>query len=400
MKSVFKQLGKISFEDVKCVLMLMVTALPALVLRLVTQGDIWLIVERVDNAEDNGWIFYQWLRKNRPEQPAYFALDKAAPAFDASDSHILPWGGFRHYMYYLAARVHIRTMFVTPAPSLRVCSYVERFFRKNLPQVYLRHGISTSGVEHHRYEVQRVRIFICGAKPEYDYISQNAGYPDGYVHYTGFARFDDLLEHQSDGRFVLIMPSWRRYIDLYTLTKEQNEQRFLESAYYQHFNSLLNNTAIIDFLENAGYKVKFCIHAQFKKFLHLFSDIDPRIEIVDDSVTIHDLLMATSLLITDYSSVLFDVAYMQKPMIFYQFDFEEFRQKHFSEGYFSYKRDAMGPVVENQDELFDAIKAFYNGKDIVNTEYYIERCNKFFPTHDNNNCERIYNAIRGIKKRN
>ena len=87
-------------------------------------------------------------------------------------------------------------------------------------------------------------------------------------------------------------------------------------------------------------------------------------------------------------------------MIFYQFDFEEFRQKHFSEGYFSYKRDAMGPVVENQDELFDAIKAFYNGKDIVNTEYYIERCNKFFPTHDNNNCERIYNAIRGIKKRN
>ena len=65
MKSVFKQLGKISFEDVKCVLMLMVTALPALVLRLITKGDIWLIVERVDNAEDNGWIFYQWLKANR-----------------------------------------------------------------------------------------------------------------------------------------------------------------------------------------------------------------------------------------------------------------------------------------------------------------------------------------------
>ena len=151
-------------------------------------------------------------------------------------------------------------------------------------------------------------------------------------------------------------------------------------------------------MESIGHEVKFCIHAEFRRFSHLFKDIDPRVKIVKTGESIHELLMSASLLITDYSSVLFDVAYMKKPMIFYQFDLEEYHQKHFNEGYFSYEHDGMGPIVKTEQELVETVKGYYDGHAFVNNEFYLQRCEKFFPTHDNHNCERIYQAIKRIER--
>ena len=400
MGKLMNELRKLEVVDIKYILLFLLGAFPAFILRRFKK-DIWLMCERYDSAEDNGWILYQWIRNNHPEQEVYFILGKKGKAAKESicgiDNRIVVWGSFRHVVLYLAAQNLIKTMFNNPVPRLRVCYYYEMIFRKRT-RIYLRHGISTSGVEHHLYEIHKARLFICGAKPEYDYISKNAGYPEGYVHYTGFARFDDLLHNQRDDQFVLIMPTWRRYLVSIENTMQQNEELFLGSSYYKHLMSLLNDTELIDFIVNAGYQIKFCIHAEFRRYLHLIKNVDSRIEIVGDSITVHELLMSTSLLITDYSSVFFDVAYMKKPMVFYQFDFEEFRAKHISEGYFSYKRDGMGPVVETQEELLEAIKGFYNSDKFVNSDFYLHRCDIFFPTHDNHNCERIYNAIKEIRK--
>ncbi len=397
MRKLINELKKLELLDIKSALMLLVTALPALILKM-RKKNIWLIAERVTGAEDNGWIFYQWMRKNHPERNVYFILLKGISKFDENDDHMIGWATFRHYMYYQASRVHIKATFVPPRPTQRVCSYYETYIKKNIIRIYLRHGISVSGIEHHRYDVMKVRMFVCGAKPEYDYIKQYAGYPDGYVQYTGFARFDDLLEKQSDGRFILVIPTWRRYIVDLEGTAEENNMNFLASSYYQHFNSLLSNKEFIDYLESIGHKMKFCIHAEFRRFLPLFKDIDPRVEIVRGGESIHELLMSTSLLITDYSSVFFDVAYMKKPMIYYQFDYKAFRAKHFSEGYFIFERDGMGPVVHTEQDLIDKVKAYYDGKRFVNNELYLQRCAKFFPNHDNRNCERIYNSIRVIEE--
>ena len=198
MRKLINELKKLELLDIKSALMLLVTALPALILKM-RKKNIWLIAERVTGAEDNGWIFYQWMRKNHPERNVYFILLKGISKFDENDDHMIGWATLRHYMYYQASRVHIKATFVPPRPTQRVCSYYESYIKKNIIRIYLRHGISVSGIEQHRYEVQKVRMFVCGAKPEYDYIRQSAGYPEGYVQYTGLARYDDLLEKQSDG---------------------------------------------------------------------------------------------------------------------------------------------------------------------------------------------------------
>ncbi len=386
------ELRKLRPEDISCIIYLLLAYIPSVFLRR-RYKNLWCIVERIDSADDNGWHFYQWLKANHPEQPVRFLLGKHADKFDKNDRNMVAWGSFMHHVVYLASDIHIKTIFMTPRPNVRVCSYYERFFKKNPKIVYLRHGISKDGMEHHRYAVQKVRLFICGAKPEYDYISKYSDYPEGYVKYTGFARYDDLLDGCRDNHFILLMPTWRRYLTD-TSSFEQNESNILHSDYFKHYNDLVKSEQLLKFIKERHYKQIFCIHPEFNKYKHLFQQLDSSVEIVDNTqVSIHQLLMETSILITDYSSVFFDVAYMEKPVIFYHFDYEEFRSKHLSESYFSYERDGMGPVVKSQDELLHELDEMYDGHSFVMTDKYKERTQRFFLYRDRNNCERIYNEI-------
>ena len=67
-----------------------------------------------------------------------------------------------------------------------------------------------------------------------------------------------------------------------------------------------------------------------------------------------DLMLIADLLVTDYSSVMFDFAATGKPMVFYVPDLA-----HYSERlrgfYFDLLAEAPGPVVSTRGDLFDAI---------------------------------------------
>jgi hypothetical protein len=109
---------------------------------------------------------------------------------------------------------------------------------------------------------------------------------------------------------------------------------------------------------------------------------------------VQTLLKESLLLITDYSSVSFDFAYMRKPMVYFQFDPEEFFSKHYSRGYFSYLEMGFGPVVDNVNAVIDAIAQSADNR-FVPTDVYSNRMETFFPLYDQKNCERIYQCITG-----
>lgn len=386
-----KKINKLGWNDIKASFMLLCAIIPALYIRYTKHP--WLLCERKDNAQDNAWIFYNWLKKAHSEQEAFFVLDARASSFDVNDNHIIKWESFKHYIYYVASEIFVKAMFNGPQPNGRVCHFYEKYIDKK-QTVYLRHGVAKDGCEHHSYDALKVRLFICGAKPEYDYFLKNAGYPVGHLKLTGFARFDDLFNNKKNENFILIMPTWRRYLSNSHYTKEQNEKHFVNSCYFKQYTELLNSTKFSNFIFENKLKVKFCLHAEFLRYYHLFDHNYSNIEFLSKNVDVHQLLMRTSLLITDYSSVFFDVAYMCKPTIFYQFDYEEFRSKHLSEGYFSYERDGFGPIATNIDELMNCIlKCHSSGKFAILPEYE-QRIAKFFPIRDNKNCDRIYEEIK------
>lgn len=394
--SKFSKLQKLDIRDLKGLILLFFAFIPAWILRK-RNPKIWVIVERINDAQDNSWIFYNWVKKAHPEQPIYFILEEQAPSFDKKDKSMIPWGSLRHWLYYLASDVHIMTTFLRPMPNPRICYRLEKHIKKNVQCIYLRHGISKDGMEQHKYSLLKVRLFICGAKPEYDYIYNHSDYPKDNVKYTGFARFDELLEKKNDGHYILMMPTWRRYLG-WSDDEKDNERQFLASEYYNRYVSLLKNEKLLTFAREHHYKIYFILHAEYRKFESLFPTVDGDVVcFVKKGESIHNYLMGASLLITDYSSVFFDVAYMGKPVIYYHFDYEEFRRKHLSESYFSYERDGMGPVIKDEDSLVETVKEMYDGHSFVLSEKYRERTSKFFVYRDHHNCERIFNEIKNIE---
>ena len=97
-------------------------------------------------------------------------------------------------------------------------------------------------------------------------------------------------------------------------------------------------------------------------------------------------------MITDFSSVHFDFAYMNKPVIYFHFDFEEFCRKQYQIGIFNYDHNGFGPVTHNEEELFDEIEKYYNNKFTLN-DYYYQRMRDFYQIYDNQNCDRVYKEI-------
>ncbi|PGK51264.1 CDP-glycerol--glycerophosphate glycerophosphotransferase [Priestia megaterium] len=71
---------------------------------------------------------------------------------------------------------------------------------------------------------------------------------------------------------------------------------------------------------------------------------------------IRNLYLMSDMLITDYSSVFFDFAILQKPMLFYVYDIEMYRDQ-LRGFYFDFEKKAPGPLVKTTDEVIDAVQA-------------------------------------------
>ena len=107
---------------------------------------------------------------------------------------------------------------------------------------------------------------------------------------------------------------------------------------------------------------------------------------------VQTLLKESKLLITDYSSVYFDFAYMRKPIVYYQFDSDDFYTMHSQKGYLELKESGFGDVCEKEEEVVESIlKVFDNEFEMEPT--YKKRAEEFFPLHDTNNCQRIFDCI-------
>ena len=87
---------------------------------------------------------------------------------------------------------------------------------------------------------------------------------------------------------------------------------------------------------------------------------------------------------------------MEKPLLYYQFDLDDFRQHQYAAGYFDYSRDGFGPVCSSLEEVEDAVGRWLALQKNENRYLNLER--RFFMLHDRNNCQRNFEAIRDWKE--
>ena len=356
--------------------------------------DVWMILERGTDARDNGYFFFKWLRENHPEQNAVYVIDPlSADAQKVKDiGRTVPFMSWKHKIIASICTATISTHHNINSPYENHYKWADRLSSKHSKRVMLQHGVTKDDIPYFHYDWLNADLFICSAKPEYEFVKKTFGYPEGNVQYTGFARFDNLLKEHPANKWILLMPTWRKYV------VENGVEGFKESLYYKKYQSLLNNNKLIFALRQHGYKLVFYPHYEIQRFLDEFStegeDVVKIAAFRDCDV--QELLMRSELLITDYSSIYFDFAYMGKPLLYYQFDEKEYRSGHYSAGYFNYRRDGFGPVLSDEESIMNGITAYLDDHHMYDA--YQERVQNFFPVRDENNCERIYDAICKIAK--
>jgi CDP-glycerol glycerophosphotransferase len=69
---------------------------------------------------------------------------------------------------------------------------------------------------------------------------------------------------------------------------------------------------------------------------------------------VSELFLASDVLVTDYSSVMFDFAVTGRPMIFFTYDLEQYRD-HLRGFYFDFEAEAPGPLLATSDAVLAAI---------------------------------------------
>ncbi len=350
---------------------------------------LWLVMERGFDARDNAYWFFRYLRERQPQINACYVIDRASPDFGkvARLGRTVSWRSLRHYLMYLAADMLISTHVQPAAPDLMAYYHLRRIgIHPRGRQIFLQHGIIKDEMKWMRYPRLKVDFFASGGKLEYDYLVSEFGFPEGVVQFTGLCRFDNLIRGNAPSNEILVMPTWRG-------SDYPKGERFYETAFYRQFQSMLDNPRLLGLLEERDLKLIFYPHIELQTELDKFRSPSERIILASwRDYDVQTLLMRCSLLITDYSSVFFDAGYMEKPVIYYQFDQEEFRKFHYQEGYFSYEEHGFGPVVVEEEALADAVSECA-ANDFRMQEKYRNRLEAFYPVRDELNCARTYQIL-------
>jgi CDP-glycerol glycerophosphotransferase (TagB/SpsB family) len=227
------------------------------------------------------------------------------------------------------------------------------------------------------------------------------------VRLTGLPRFDRLLRRAAevppeDRNLVIVGPTWRSSL---ALPLERGTQRrdlrsqFWDSDYVQRWLAILGEPEIADALRERGWQLGFMPHPNLQD---AFSQLELPAHVTSLSFAgsdVQGLYARLGLLVTDYSSVAFNAAYLDRPTVYYQFDREDLLAGgHVGRpGYFDYERDGFGPVTVHHEAAVSAIVAAIR-RGPTPGQPYADRIAEAFPDRDGRACERVVAAIEELSR--
>ena len=349
-------------------------------------------------AQDNGYYFFKYCmdheEEKRQNNHIYYVITKDAPdrkKLDAYQSHLVDFMSIRHMIYMIAAELLVSTDTRNHLYAMRQRgSILKRYLRKK-PLVFLQHGVTALKKVDFFYGKGKsgsCNLFVVTSDFEKKIVEDYFGYAEDEIVNSGFARWD-VLEDKSEGlREILIMPTWRAWLENVTL------EEFKESDYFHNYMALLNSPRFHCFLEKNDLLANFYLHSKFREFIQDFSVESDRIRlIVFGEEPAHELMMRCKMLVTDYSSVCWDVFYLDKPVVFFQFDRDKYMEAHGS--YLDMDRELFGDCAQDVDGLLTYMERCADDHFVVRPEY--EKMQKsFYKYFDDQNSRRICDAI--VKK--
>jgi CDP-glycerol glycerophosphotransferase len=236
---------------------------------------------------------------------------------------------------------------------------------------------------HLRRDVAKWDVLLSPNRFSTDVFRQAFGY-EGEIAETGYPRNDVLsapgaparraelrerLGVGPDARVVLYAPTWR---DTESFTLRLDPARLSAAAGDDHVVLLRAHHLV------AGSAPR---------------TRDDRLVDVTRHPDIRDLYLAADVLLTDYSSAMFDFAITGKPMLFFTYDLAEYRDE-VRGFYFDFEAEAPGPLLATTDDVAQALRDL----DAIRARYapaYAAFAERFCHLDDGRASDRVIDAMFG-----
>ena len=364
--------------------------------------DVWLLMDRVHKADDSAEHFCRWLMKEHPEQQVRFVLDVKSQDWQRLEREgflLVAYHGKEHFMTFGRAKWLISSH--ADIPVIDPLGTRTLFGIPDYKVAFLQHGIIKEDLSGWLNEVS-LDCMVTSTRQEYDsIINGRYKFTDRELVLTGLPRHDALLrksQARKPGRTILVCPTWREHLrrtEAHIPGLNPDEARaFQQSDYYRRWNEVTGSRSLARLAREHGYRFLFLPHPEIVRFLPLFKRSEAFMFLSwAELKSVQDLIASCAMAVTDYSSIVFDVAFIGRPVAYYQFpenpDVYSSRRR---QGYFSFEDDGLGPVLSTPEALEGWLRdTLRHG--CVRQEPYNKRADAFFTLHDGQNCRRVYEAI-------
>ena len=365
--------------------------------------EIWIINDRKNQAGDNGEYFFRYLiNKNPSHIKIFFAIQKNCSDYLRLKKlgNVLDLNSNKYLKTFLKANKIISSVLNSwvDNPFGEDRKYIQDLF--NFDFIFIPNGIIKDNLSKFLNRINRnINLIVASNKKEYkSLLSSEYKYTKNNIILSGLSRFDNLensrkMNLNGDNRIILVMPTWRINIKGNkdsSIYETVHSDYFKLTAFFDFYNKLINDERLINIMKLYNYTGIFCLHPNFAaQWIDFESN---QLFQIQKKCNYQKLIIKGSLLVTDYSSIFFDFAYLKKPIIYAHFDYDEYRLNQYPEGFFNYERDGFGPIYNDYNDTVTGIIELIRSHSKIKAKY-LKRINKFFSFFDENNNDRIYKEL-------
>ncbi len=365
-----------------------------------SRKKIWIIgASRGEKFTDNGAVLFEYVLKNFPEIDIRWIINKDCPEYSKAKNAgpTLARGSLKGNLYTLLADVLI----CTHSLPRDVSTYnIERY--ESATKVFISHGIEgfKRKIKRHAETHKIYDLSVAVSDFEKNIKVKKWGLDEEKICISGLPRYDKLTEHRNkkgEIKNIFYMPTWcpryRKKIDKpFSRMTKKDIEKFKKGKYYRSVSGFISNTDLLKLLKENNLNLNVFFHQSIHSFMKEIIEASAlsNVNIIPYDSDIQKNIIESDLLVTDYSSVCWDFLYLDRPVIFYQFDQKEHLEKIGC--YLDIPDDLFGPVTRTPEETIKSMTAIIKGEKSYK-QLREKSVDKFFKFQDDNNCKRITRCI-------
>lgn len=352
-----------------------------------------------DLFDDNSRVFYEYILSNKVEISPYWIINKQSIAkedIEGVGGKYLIKGSIKNYLYFYKSSVaifsHALSSDVLPYSYILIGL---KMMQRKVYKVFLSHGVEgfkcitfSKNKYTHKLQDKMIKdydLVLSVGEKDKEIKVNHWGLDKENISIIGMPRYDNLnYKKYTQKREILFMPTWRSWL-------YKSNKSITESDYYKNIIELITDKKLLSILEEKNVKMNVYIHHFMQEYINSFNiDLSENIKMLPINTSLQQKIIESSLIITDYSSISWDAAYMKKNILFYRFDIERYERETGS--YLDLTKNILGDISFTKDELIYKLKTIiaenFEDKKIDNT-----MIGQYFKYRDNQNCKRVFEKI-------